>query len=174
RLDSLMDAVGELLLIRGSVARLADEARQAGKPSPGKLWGHQLHRESQLLERKLDDLQKGILEVRMVPLGQILDKLAGAVRRIARESEKEVDFTMRGGEVEVDKLIVEALSDPLMHLVRNAVDHGIEWVEERPGRGKRPRALVWVGATQRGNQGGIDVWDDGRGLCDERVRRVSV
>jgi len=174
RLDSLMDAVGELLLIKANVARLADEARQPGKPSPGKLWGHQLHRESQLLERKLDDLQKGILEVRMVPLGQVLDKLAGAVRRIARESEKEVDFVMRGGEVEVDKLIVEALSDPLMHLVRNAVDHGIESVEERQRRGKRPRALVSVSATQRGNQVVIDVSDDGRGLDDERIRQVAV
>jgi two-component system chemotaxis sensor kinase CheA len=174
RLDSLMDAVGELLLIKANVARLADEARQPGKPSPGKLWGHQLHRESQLLERKLDDLQKGILEVRMVPLGQVLDKLAGAVRRIARESEKEVDFAMRGGEVEVDKLIVEALSDPLMHLVRNAVDHGIETMEERQRQGKRPRALVSVSATQRGNQVVIDVSDDGRGLDDERIRQVAV
>ncbi len=174
RLDSLMDAVGELLLIKANVARLADEARQPGKPSPGKLWGHQLHRESQLLERKLDDLQKGILEVRMVPLGQILDKLARTVRRIARESEKEVDFAMRGGEVEVDKLIVEALSDPLMHLVRNAVDHGVETAEERQRQGKRPRALVSVCATQRGNQVVIDVSDDGRGLDDERIRQVAV
>jgi len=174
RLDSLMDAVGELLLIKANVARLADEARQPGKPSPGKLWGHQLHRESQLLERKLDDLQKGILEVRMVPLGQILDKLARAVQRIARESEKEVDFALHGGDVEVDKLIVEALSDPLMHLVRNAVDHGIETAEERQRQGKRSRALVSVSATQRGNQVVIDVSDDGRGLDDERIRQVAV
>ncbi|HYR56045.1 MAG TPA: Hpt domain-containing protein, partial [Myxococcaceae bacterium] len=97
RLDSLMDAVGELLLIKANVARLADQANQPGKPASGKLWGRELHRESRLLERKLDDLQKGILEVRMVPLGQVFDKLARTVRRIARESGKEVDFVMHGG-----------------------------------------------------------------------------
>jgi two-component system chemotaxis sensor kinase CheA len=174
RLDSLMDAVGELLLIKANVARLADQARQAGKPPPGKLWGHELHRESRLLERKLDDLQKGILEVRMVPLGQVFDKLARTVRRLARESGKDVEFVMGGGEVEVDKLIVEALSDPLMHLVRNAVDHGVEAPEERGLLGKRPRGQVSVRATQRGNQVVIEISDDGRGLDEDRIREVAV
>jgi len=174
RLDSLMDAVGELLLIKANVARLADQASQSGKPAFGKLWGRELHRESRLLERKLDDLQKGILEVRMVPLGQVFDKLARTVRRIARESGKEVDFVMHGGEVEVDKLIVEALSDPLMHLVRNAVDHGVEGPEERRLLGKKPRGQVSVRATQRGNQVVIEVSDDGRGLDEDRIREVAV
>jgi two-component system chemotaxis sensor kinase CheA len=174
RLDSLMDAVGELLLIKANVARLADQASQSGKPSSGKLWGRELHRESRLLERKLDDLQKGILEVRMVPLGQVFDKLARTVRRIARESGKEVDFVMHGGEVEVDKLIVEALSDPLMHLVRNAVDHGVEVPEERRRLAKKPRGQVSVRATQRGNQVVIEISDDGRGLDEDRIREVAV
>ncbi len=174
RLDSLMDAVGELLLIKANVARLAEEASVAGRAAAGKLWGHELHRESQLLERKLDDLQKGILEVRMVPLGQVFDKLARMVRRIARESGKEVEFVMRGGDVEVDKLIVEALSDPLMHIVRNAVDHGVEAPNERQRQGKEPRALVSVRAMQRGNQVVIDISDDGRGLDEDRIREVAV
>ena len=174
RLDSLMDAVGELLLIKANVARLAEQASRGGKPPPGQLWGHELHRESRLLERKLDDLQKGILEVRMVPLGQVFDKLARTVRRIARESGKEVDFVMRGGEVEVDKLIVEALSDPLMHIVRNAVDHGVETPDERERLSKRPRAAVAIRAMQRGNQVVIEISDDGRGLDEERIREVAV
>jgi len=174
RLDSLMDAVGELLLIKANVARLAEQASRGGKPPPGQLWGHELHRESRLLERKLDDLQKGILEVRMVPLGQVFDKLARTVRRIARESGKEVDFLMRGGEVEVDKLIVEALSDPLMHIVRNAVDHGVETPDERERLSKRPRAAVAIRAMQRGNQVVIEISDDGRGLDEERIREVAV
>jgi two-component system chemotaxis sensor kinase CheA len=174
RLDSLMDAVGELLLIKANVARLAEEASAAGKSSPGKLWGHELHRESRLLERKLDDLQKGILEVRMVPLGQLFDKLARTVRRIARESDKEVDFAMSGGDVEVDKLIVEGLSDPLMHIVRNAVDHGVEPPDERQRQGKKPRGLVSVRAMQRGNQVVIEISDDGKGLDEDRIREVAV
>jgi two-component system chemotaxis sensor kinase CheA len=173
RLDSLMDAVGELLLIKANLARLAEQASLGGKPSPGKLWGRELHRESELLERKLDDLQKGILEVRMVPLGQVFDKLARMVRRIARESGKEVDFVIRGGEVEIDKLIVEALSDPLMHIVRNAVDHGVETPEERERLGKRPRGQVCVRAMQRGNQVVIEISDDGRGLDEEKIREVA-
>ena len=174
RLDSLMDAVGELLLIKANVARLAEQVSRGGKPPPGQLWGHELHRESRLLERKLDDLQKGILEVRMVPLGQVFDKLARTVRRIARESSKEVDFVMRGGEVEVDKLIVEALSDPLMHIVRNAVDHGVETPDERERLSKRARAVVAIRAMQRGNQVVIEISDDGRGLDEERIREVAV
>jgi two-component system chemotaxis sensor kinase CheA len=173
RLDSLMDFIGELLLIKANVARLAEEA-QIGKATSIKLWGHELQREAQLLERKLDDLQKGILEVRMVPLGQVFDKLARMVRRIARDSGKEVDFLIRGGDVEVDKLIVEALSDPLMHIVRNAVDHGVETPEEREVQGKRRKALVSVSATQQGNQVVIEISDDGRGLDEERIRDVAV
>ncbi|MHB8876578.1 MAG: chemotaxis protein CheA [Myxococcaceae bacterium] len=174
KLDSLMNAVGELLLVKANLQRLAESARLAGVHAVSKLFGQELFRESRSLERKLDELQKGILEVRMVPLGQVFDKLARLVRRIAREGRKEIDFAIDGGEVELDKLIVEELSDPLMHLIRNAIDHGIETSDERAAAGKARRGVVALRASQKGNHVVIAVSDDGAGLDEERIREVAV
>ncbi len=174
RLDGLMNAVGELLLIKSNIQHLADGARQAaGLPLP-KVWGQELFKESRALERKLDELQKGILEVRMVPLGQVFDKLARLVRRIVRESGKEIDFDLAGGDVELDKLIVEELSDPLMHLLRNAIDHGVEAPEARLKAGKSRRAIVRLKARQQGNHVVLEVGDDGAGMNEERIREVAI
>ena len=176
RLDGLMNAVGELLLIKSNIQQLAEGARQAAAsalPLP-KLWGQELFKESRALERKLDELQKGILEVRMVPLGQVFDKLSRLVRRIVRESGKEIDFDLAGGDVELDKLIVEELSDPLMHLLRNAIDHGVEAPDSRVKAGKPRRAVVRLRAKQQGNHVVLEVGDDGAGMNEERIREVAI
>ncbi|MFT3842027.1 MAG: chemotaxis protein CheA [Myxococcaceae bacterium] len=174
RLDGLMNAVGELLLVRGNIARLADQARAAGGQALGPMFGQELWRESRALERKLDELQRGILEVRMVPLGQVFDKLARLVRRIVRESGKEIDFDLAGGDVELDKLIVEELSDPLMHLLRNAIDHGIERPEARLKAGKSRRGTVRLKAYSKGNHVVVEVGDDGNGLDIDRICEVAL
>jgi two-component system chemotaxis sensor kinase CheA len=174
RLDGLMNAVGELLLIRANLQRLADTVRQGGVAAVSKLWAQELHRETRQLERKLDELQKGVLDVRMVPLGQVFDKLARLVRRIARESGKEIDFLISGGEVELDKLIVEELSDPLMHIIRNAIDHGVESPEARARAGKPRRGTLSLRAVQQGNHVVIEVRDDGPGVDERRVREVAI
>ncbi len=176
RLDGLMNAVGELLLIKSNIQQLAESARQASAgsmPLP-KLWGQELFKESRALERKLDELQKGILEVRMVPLGQVFDKLSRLVRRIVRESGKEIDFDLVGGDVELDKLIVEELSDPLMHLLRNAIDHGVEAPDARVKADKPRRAVVRLKARQQGNHVVLEVGDDGAGMNEERIREVAI
>ncbi len=174
RLDGLMNSIGELLLIRSNIERLSDAARQASGPALPKLWGQELQREVRALERRLDELQKGVLEVRMVPLGQVFDKLARLMRRLVRESGKDVTFDVSGGDVELDKLIVEELSDPLMHLLRNALDHGAEKPEARTQQGKSPRATVGLYARQQGNHVIIEVRDDGAGLDEERIREVAI
>ena len=174
RLDGLMNSIGELLLIRSNIERLSEAARQASGPALPKLWGQELQREARALERRLDELQKGVLEVRMVPLGQVFDKLARLMRRLVRESGKEVVFDVSGGDVELDKLIVEELSDPLMHLLRNALDHGVERPEVRTKQGKSPRATVGLQARQQGNHVIIEVRDDGSGIDEARVREVAV
>jgi two-component system, chemotaxis family, sensor kinase CheA len=174
RLDGLMNTVGELLLIKSNLQRLAESARLEGVLTPSRLWVQELARETRLLERKLDALQQGLLEARMVPVGQVFDKLARLVRRLTREAGKEIDFAIAGGEVELDKLIVEELSDPLMHLIRNAIDHGVESPEARVAAGKPRRATVSLRAEQKGNHVHIQVSDDGAGIDELRVREVAL
>ncbi len=175
RLDGLMNTVGELLLIRANLQRLAESAQQQDSALlPAKLWGQELARETRQLERKLDALQSGLLEARMVPVGQVFDKLSRLVRRIAREEGKEIDFLISGGEVELDKLIVEELSDPLMHIIRNAIDHGVEAPEARVQAGKSRRARVTLLAEQKGSHVHIQVSDDGAGIDEQRVKEVAL
>ncbi|QSQ24932.1 chemotaxis protein CheA [Pyxidicoccus parkwayensis] len=174
KLDGLINMVGELLLIKANLQRLAESARQDGAVALSKLFGQELARETRGLERKLEALQEGLLEARMVPVGQVFDKLARLVRRITREAGKEIEFVIGGGEVELDKLIVEELSDPLMHLIRNAIDHGVEPPDTRLSAGKPRRAVVALRAEQKGNHVVIEVSDDGAGIDELRVREVAL
>jgi two-component system, chemotaxis family, sensor kinase CheA len=176
RLDALMNTVGELLLIKANLQRMVETARQqeGSVMLSSKLWGQELSRETRQLERKLDALQQGLLEARMVPVGQVFDRLARLVRRIARDAGKEIDFVIGGGDVELDKLIVEELSDPLMHIIRNAIDHGAESPEARMAAGKSRRARVSLRAEQKGNHVVIEVSDDGAGIDELGVRDMAL
>ncbi|MBX3186310.1 MAG: chemotaxis protein CheA [Labilithrix sp.] len=161
KLDHLMNIVGELAIVRGVVARLSERVRL--DPGLKELTGdlHRLHRS---FDRHLAQMQNGILEVRMVPLGQVFDKLARIVRQISREHDKQVNLVITGAETEIDKLIVEELSDPLMHMIRNAIDHGIEDRDERMRVGKPPVGTIALNAFQKGNHVVIEVEDDGKGM----------
>ncbi len=171
KLDRLMTVVGELVLVKSSLLSIADRMKALrGDP----VLGAELQRANRTLERRLDELQAGILEVRMVPLEQVFDKLARMVRKIAREVGKEIDFDVSGGDVELDKLIVEELSDPLMHLIRNAIDHAIEPPDVRVRLGKPRAGRVRLSAEQKGNHVQIVVEDDGAGIDEDRIREVAV
>ncbi|ATB32498.1 chemotaxis protein CheA [Melittangium boletus] len=174
RLDALMNTVGELLLIKANLQRMVENVRLDAGVSLSKVWGQELSRETRQLERKLDALQEGLLEARMVPVGQVFDRLARLVRRIAREVGKEIDFIIGGGDVELDKLIVEELSDPLMHIIRNAIDHGAESPEARQAVGKPRRARISLHAEQKGNHVVIEVSDDGAGIDELGVRELAL
>ncbi|MFY3745985.1 chemotaxis protein CheA [Anaeromyxobacter sp. Red801] len=171
KLDRLMTAVGELVLVKTSLVALAERLRAEGRDPAV---AAELQRTNRTLERRLEELQAGILEVRMVPLEQVFDKLSRMVRKLAREVGKDIDLRVSGGEVELDKLIVEDLSDPLMHLIRNAIDHGIEAPERRARAGKPPLGTVRLEATQQGNKVRIVVEDDGAGIDEDRIREVAV
>lgn len=165
KLDSLMSAVGELHIIKGELGRIAADLRgQQGFTGAAV----QLTKVFKSLERRLNEIQEGILDVRMVPLGQIFTRLAQTVRKYAREAGKEIDLEVVGEETELDKLMVEDLADPLMHLIRNAIDHGIDRPEVRQGQGKPGRGLVRLTASPKGNHVVITVEDDGNGI-DPRV-----
>jgi two-component system chemotaxis sensor kinase CheA len=171
KLDRLMNVVGELVLVKASLGAVAERLKiEGGDP----VLTAELHRANRALERRLAELQAGILEVRMVPLEQVFDKLTRMVRKIAREVGKEIEFTAEGGDVEIDKLIVEELSDPLMHLIRNAIDHAIEAPDARERLGKSRAGRVTLSASQKGSHVEIVVEDDGAGIDEERIREVAI
>jgi two-component system chemotaxis sensor kinase CheA len=161
KLDHLMNIVGELAIVRSAVSRLTERVRLDGELRELATSLTRLHRS---FDRHLAQMQNGILEVRMVPLGQVFDKLARIVRQISREHDRQVNLVVTGAETEIDKLIVEELSDPLMHMMRNAIDHGIEDKDERMRVGKPPVGTIALNAFQKGNHVVIEVEDDGKGM----------
>ena len=173
KLDRLMNIVGELSIVRTSLARLVDRLRAQHVERE---LAADVQRLQRTFERHLGAMQQGILEVRMVPLGQVFDKLARVVRQISRDADKLVNLVITGAETEVDKLIVEELSDPLMHMMRNAIDHGIETRADREAVGKPAVGTIALNAFQKGNHVVIEIEDDGHGidsgnLLDAAVRR---
>ncbi len=171
KLDHLMSVVGELALVRSAVTRVVDQMK-----------GSSMHRSSAAdldrigrgFERQLSDLRAGILDVRMVPLGQVFGKLARIVRQAAREHDKQVRLVVTGASTEVDKLIVEELTDPLMHLVRNAIDHGIEDPTARASAKKGPEGTLALNAYHKGSNVVIEVEDDGAGMHPHALRDKAV
>lgn len=167
KLDELMNLVGELARERAALRALT--ARIAADRATARI-AAELDKIQRGLERKTQELQAGVLDVRMVPLRQVFDKLTRVTRRLRLDLGKEVRLELRGADTELDKLIVEQLVDPLMHLVRNAFDHAIEPAEERARAGKPVEGLIRVEATQRGHDVAVEVRDDGRGIDPDEVR----
>jgi two-component system chemotaxis sensor kinase CheA len=172
KLDRLMTVVGELAIVKTAIANLTDLARR--RAADARELAIELARLNRTFDRHLAQMQSGILEVRMVPLGQAFDKLARVVRQISREHGKDVNLVVTGAETEIDKLIVEELSDPLMHMIRNAIDHGTEPREDRLAVGKPPIGTIALNAFQKGNHVVIEVEDDGRGMDPVVLRDAAV
>jgi two-component system chemotaxis sensor kinase CheA len=165
KLDNLMNVVGELTLVRAGLSGVLERLRLGRQVELARA----LQQEMRALERRIDELQAGILEVRMVPLGQVFDKLSRVVRRISRDAKKDIRLHISGADTELDKLIVEELSDPLMHVIRNCIDHGIEPPEVRQRLGKPKSGTIAIVAGQRGKHVVIDIEDDGAGLDEQRL-----
>jgi len=161
KLDELMNLVGELVIQRASIGEIA--ARLLTQQRNAQI-GIELSKIHKSLDRKLKGIQSAVLEVRMVPMRQVFDKVSRVVRSLRRDLNKDVRLEVSGADTELDKLIVEELVDPLMHIVRNAIDHGIEPVEERRAAGKDVQGCIKINAFQRGNHVVISVSDDGKGI----------
>ncbi|MGN6184301.1 MAG: chemotaxis protein CheA, partial [Thermoanaerobaculia bacterium] len=170
KLDHVMNIVGELIIEKTQLEGLT----RAITMQQARLASHELGKISRNLDRKLNELQKSVIEIRMVPVGQIYSKLSRTVRKLARELGKEIELVLRGEDTELDKMMVEELTDPLMHIIRNALDHGIESPEDRRKAGKSSIGHVTLNAYQQGNSVVLDVIDDGRGIDPEKIRRVAI
>lgn len=167
KLDHVMNIVGELIIEKTQL----ENARAGVTQKPVV---QELAKVARNFDRRLSELQRSVIEMRMVPVGQIYSKLSRTVRKVARELHKEIELVLRGEETELDKMMVEELTDPLMHIIRNALDHGIESAEERQRLGKPAIGRITLTAYQQGNSVVIDVRDDGRGIDRERIREVAI
>ena len=170
KLDLVMNIVGELIIQKTQLETLT---RGVGQQQ-ARLLAHELTKIARNLDRKLNELQKSVIETRMVPVGQIYAKLSRTVRKLARDLNKPIELILRGEDTELDKVMVEELTDPLMHIIRNALDHGIEGAQARQAAGKPAVGRITLNAYQQGNSVVIDVIDDGQGIDPEKVRKEAV
>ncbi len=163
RLDNLMNLVGELVINKTRLEQIGVT-----------------HRISELVEaveqmgRLTSDLQSIVMKVRMVPVEHVFNRFPRMVRDLAREMGKEVEFVVEGKETELDRTVIDEIGEPLVHLLRNALDHGIETPEERIKKGKPPVGLLRLEARHEGNNVVIEVEDDGRGIDVEKVRKKAI
>lgn len=171
RLDGLMTWVGELGVVFANFTDMYEQVSGISMPS-GLVRG--FRDELRTMERTLNSLREGILEVRMVPLGHVFDRLARVVRNAGRDAGKQIRLKISGSETELDKLIMEELSDPLMHMVRNSIDHGIETPQEREAANKDPVGHIKLRAFQKGNRVVIEIVDDGRGIDWKKIREIAI
>jgi two-component system chemotaxis sensor kinase CheA len=162
-LDTLMNMVGELVLARNQLVRGVMEIGDAT-----------LVRSAQRLGMITSELQEGIMKTRMQPIEHIWSKLPRVVRDLSNSMDKQVQLVMEGKETELDRSLLEAVKDPLTHLVRNAVDHGIENPEQRIASGKGPEGTLTLRAYHEGGHVAVEVADDGAGLNVERIAQKAV
>lgn len=161
RLDTVMDLVGELVLARNAL--LAEAAKQNAR-----------NKAITILDRVTADLQTAVMRIRMQPLKKLFARFPRIVRDLSRSLGKDVELIIEGEGTELDKNVVEALSDPLVHLIRNAVDHGVEMPEERLGAGKPARGQVRLSAKAQGDHVLIQLQDDGAGMDPNKLRSRAI
>jgi two-component system chemotaxis sensor kinase CheA len=170
KLDDLMNIVGELVLANSTISGVTTRMRNEGFSR----LAIDLGKAAKGLERKLSDLQKGVMEIRMIPIGQLYEKMSRIVRKISREQGKRVELKFFGADTELDKLIVEDISDPMMHIIRNAIDHGIEAQDVRVANGKDEKGTISISSYQKGNHVVIEIEDDGGGIDIDKVKRKAL
>jgi two-component system chemotaxis sensor kinase CheA len=162
-LDKLMDLVGELVLTRNQILQFNTEREDAA-----------LNATSQRLNLITTELQEGVMKTRMQPIGVVWNKLPRVVRDMAVSLGKQIEMEMDGAETELDRTIIEAIKDPLMHLVRNSCDHGIETPEVRASCDKSPQGKLTLRAFHEGGQVNIEIADDGAGINIARVKQKAI
>lgn len=165
KLDGLVDMVGEMVIAQSMVAQDADLRQNASQ---------RLTRNLAQLGRITRELQRVAMSLRMMPIRSTFQKMTRLVRDVSVKAGKQVELHLSGEETELDRTIVEEISDPLIHMVRNAVDHGIETAEKRLAAGKSPYGSVWLRAYHKGGSIVIEIRDDGAGLNSAKIRAKAI
>ena len=172
RLDDLMNQVGELVLERNRMIQLNQDLQ--GGSSDHVLFGEEFGKLTKRMNFVTSELQMQVLKMRMIPVEKVFKKFPRIVRSLARDLGKEVDLQIFGEETELDRSVVDEIGDPLIHLIRNAMDHGLETPDERVAAGKQRTGNLVLSAVHEGNSIIISIKDDGRGIDTERVGRKAI
>ncbi len=171
RVDKMLNLVGELVIGRSMVGQVLAELEERNKKDA---LVKRLGDANAFMEKTLSQLQKNVMKIRMLPIAQVFRKFPRVVRDLSIEKGKQIELVMEGEKTEIDKSILDVIGEPLIHLVRNAVDHGIELPDERERIGKAPKGKITLRAAHEGNQIVIDIIDDGAGLDPARLRKKAV
>ena len=167
RIDALVNLSGELIVLKNSFAHLARQVDAEGRQDLSRA----MKREQDAIERLAVDFYESILALRMVPVGQILRPFPRMVRDLSQRFGKTVRLVMRGETTESDKAVVDRLSEPLLHVVRNALDHGIEMPQVRAAAGKPETGSITIAVSRVGDRVAIEITDDGRGIDPAAIKR---
>ncbi|GAB4175859.1 MAG: chemotaxis histidine kinase/response regulator CheAY2 [Calditrichia bacterium] len=171
RLDNLMDLVGELVLGRNRLVQIISNLQLSGD---NHVEFSDLDEAANNVDFLTTELQSAVMKTRMVPIGRIFSKFPRMVRDLARDRGKEIELIVSGEETEVDKTVSEEIGDPLVHILRNAVDHGIESPEEREKAGKPRKGQIHLKAYHEGNSIVIECTDDGKGIDPEKIKNKAI
>ena len=171
RIDNVLNLVGELIIGKSMLQQALNEF---SKRYPKELLRGKFSDAMAFQARVLNDLQRSVMKIRMVPVDQLFRRFPRMVRDVSRQCGREVELDVSGQDTDLDKGILDAIAEPLTHLVRNAVSHGIEPPEERRKSGKSPRGRIRLNAYHHGNQVVVEVIDDGRGIDAQKIRAKAI
>src|SRR5579859_6419545 len=171
RIDNVLNLVGELIIGKSMLQQALNEF---SKRYPKELLRGKFADAMAFQARVLNDLQRSVMKIRMVPVEQLFRRFPRVVRDVSRQCGREVELAVSGQETDLDKGILDAIAEPLTHLVRNAISHGIESAEERKKLGKPAQGVVRLNAYHQGNQVVVEVSDDGRGIDAQRIRSKAI
>lgn len=170
RIDSLMDLVGELVVAKNALPFLAKRAEEEFSVRP---LAKEIKAQYAVINRLSEELQSAMMQVRMVPISSVFQRFPRLVRDLSRKLDKKIELIIEGEETEADKNIVEELPDPLIHIVRNSLDHGLETSDVRVAAGKPPTGKIILRAMQLDDQVQIDIIDDGKGIDAEIIKQKA-
>ena len=171
RLDSLVNLVGELVLSRNRLSQIAGELENKFE---NEYLVEQLLDVTSAIGMNTTELQLAIMKTRMIAIGKVFNKFPRVVRDIARDTGKEIDLIISGEETELDKQVIESIGDPLLHMIRNSCDHGVETPEVRVAKGKPRTGTVLLSAYHEGNHVVIEIKDDGAGMDPDKLKRKAI